>query len=131
MSIPAYEILNGIRKHHNVVFEDNKVVYMEYKDIILSRYLWELTNFVPGMKITSDYVASKYFSEGMYTSKTINKCFEVMLRDIVNNYLNRSIDRSSLSTVYEQMFLIVVDIYNEVVYSNLNYATTLNYRSYA
>ena len=130
MSIPAYEILNGIRKHHNVVFEDNKVVYMEYKDIILSRYLWELTNFVPGMKITSDYVASKYFSEGMYTSKTINKCFEVMLRDIVNNYLNRSIDRSSLSTVYEQMFLIVVDIYNEVVYSNLNYATTLNIKDF-
>ena len=130
MKIPAFEILNGLKQHHNVMFEDGVVVFMEYKDIIMSRYLWELTSFVPNMKITSEYVLSKYFSEGMYTSKSINKYLEVMLRDIVNNYVNVTGDRKVLETVYEQMFKIVVDIYNEVVYSNLNYATTLNIKDF-
>ena len=120
------DLLNGLRVNHKVIFEDNVIADMSYKEIIMNRYIWDLITLVPEIAIVSKYNITEHYTNGMYTSKSINKCFEVILKDMINNILIPGNNIKFLEEIYKHMYVITNAIYNEVVYDNLDYATSIN-----
>lgn len=120
------QVLDGLKKNVNILFEDNVVVKMTSRELILNRYILDLLTLVPDMPIVSKYNIVNYYTNGIYTSKTFNKCFEVILQDIVHMFVKPAGNRKLLESVYAKMYIVFNDIYNEVVYSINEYSTSIN-----
>lgn len=124
LSFSSIELMNGLKTNLNVIFEDGVVKYLTANEIITNRFMWELVN--SGFKtlpIISTYSVDKYYTNGIYTSKSLNKLFEVMFRDIVRHDQG---SRENLPKMFKLMQEIFNDIYNELVISNADYAMSLN-----
>lgn len=128
MKFKPIELLHGLRTNMIVRFDDNVDIVMSHKEIILCRYLYEIFEYIPSIPITSVYCISKYYTNGIYTAKTINKLLEVMLESIVVNILRPNMSRALLSVIYQQMQRIYNDIYNNVVFDWVEYASSINIR---
>jgi len=126
LSFSTQDITNGLKTNHDVLFEDGVVKHMTSREIILFRYIMDVINIYPTLPIKSTYVISNFYSNGMYVSKTINKCYSIILEDIIFNIVKPAGNRGLLRIVYETMFQVVNNIFNEVVYGNLRYASSLS-----
>jgi hypothetical protein len=126
MQYTPMQIMSGVKTNKNVLFEDNVVLPLSSREIIINRYAWRVLELVPELAITSNFSVTNYFTNGIYTSKTINKCFEVMLEAIVDAFIRPVNDRSFLPHVYERMYKVFNEIYNELIYDNVNYAVSIN-----
>jgi len=126
LSFKPLDLLNGLKVGHKVVFEDNIVVDMSYKEIVINRYIWDLITLVPEIAIVSKYNITTHYTNNMYTSKSINKCFETIIKDMINMILIPGNNIKFLEDIYKHMYLITNTIYNEVVYANIDYATSIN-----
>jgi hypothetical protein len=120
------ELLKGLKTNLNVYFDDGKVIPMTSREIILSRYVFELNLIVPELPIKSTYAVSNYYTNGIYTAKTINKCFEVILEDMVKSVSKPVNNRELMPQLYAAMYDIFNTIYNEMVYDNIQYATSID-----
>ena len=118
-------VRDSIRTNINVLFEDNKVVYMTFKEIILQRYLLDVNNKIPSMPIVSKYAMCNFYTAGHYTSRTFNDYFEVVMRDMVD-FLFRKEGRKSQPEVFKEMWYTINRIYNEYVYEVLDNASSIN-----
>ena len=80
------------------------------------RYILELWTVVPELPIVSKYALPNYYKDGYYNSGSLNKCFEEIYKDLVVNIIRPNGDnRLILEAVWEKMYHIVNDIYNDVL----------------
>jgi len=126
MGIDRLEMLRGYRSTNHILFEDNKVCEVKSSEMIMNRYLWELILLIPELPIKSEYNISNYYSNNIFTSKSINKVFEVIFKDMIQNILIPGNNLSFRDQLYERMYQILNLIYNEVVYYNLNFSSSMN-----
>jgi len=127
---PEVAIRDGLKTNLIIVFEDGVEQFMSSGEIILLRYLIRLNNITPHLPITSNYDITKYYNSGIYIASSINKCFEKILEEVVINIVRPANDRSILEPMYEEMVVIFNLIYNEVIYSKLDYVTSLNIKDF-
>ena len=125
LSFEREYVRDTIRTNTPVLFEDNIVVKMTYKEIILQRYLLDVNNKIPDMPIISKYAMSNYYTAGHYTSRTFNDYFEVVMRDMVN-FLFRKVGRELQPVIFKEMWVTINRIYNEYVYEVLDNASSIN-----
>lgn len=126
LKLTQHDILRGLRKDHDVRFEDDNVVRITYKEMILNRYLLSILDDYPTIPITSKYNVANYYNNGFYISTTINKFLEAAYEDIVNYIVKSTNDFGVLEIMFKKMFKILNSIYNEVVYDNLEYSTSMS-----
>lgn len=124
------EFLYGFKTNVNVLYEDNVAIYTAYKELVLQRYLYSLFALVPELRIESKYAISNFYTNGMYTSKTINKCLEVMFENIVNQVVKPTGNRDILDSFFKNVFEIINNIYNEYVYEHLEYVSSINIKDF-
>ena len=124
------ELQDGYRISNPVLFEDNVILHLSWKEMVVNRYLFELLVDYPIVPVISKYTISNHYTNGIFATKSINKCFEIMLKDIVKYHFTKIEDRFQISEVYRKMMVIVNTIYNDLVYSNLEYAHSSNVLDY-
>lgn len=121
-----YEVKKGLTKHLSILFEDNVVLDMSYREVILLRFILDIYLEIPEIKIVSKHSFTTYYTDGILTSKTINKVFEVILEDTVKHYFKKNINYDTLEWLYKQMYYIVNNIYNNLTYEALDYTNSIN-----
>lgn len=120
------ELLNGLKSSKVILFEDNVIVTMCAHEVIVNRYLWEVYNLIPELPLISKYNITNYYTNGIFSSKSINKLFATILEDMFKKILIPSKDISYKSLIYKQMYITSNRIYNEIVYANLHFASSVN-----
>lgn len=126
LKFSPYEMLIGLKSKQVVLFEDSTLVELTSREMIVNRYVWEIYSVVPSIPITINHSITKHYTNGIFTSKTLNSCLEVILKDIIELVLRPSGTRALLSSIYKKMYDIFNSIYNEIVYKNIKYATSIN-----
>ena len=126
-SFEAKELLTGLKTDLTILFEDEVKLELPYKEIIVFRYIMEIYRHVPNIKITSKHVLSNFYSEAQFTGSTIIKCCEAILKDVIELYVKpNNNNRKLLEPIYEEMYLVLNRIYNEIVYEKLSYASSVS-----
>lgn len=121
------ELLEGLKTNLDIKFEDGIVVPMTSREIILQRYILDLWEVIQDIPIISSYAVTNYLTNGLYNSKTINKCLEVIFKDIVATQVKPNSDnRDILQRVWDKMYYIVSDIYNDILSGCTQYVDTIN-----
>lgn len=126
MKFTPDELLSGLRVNYKVLFDDGNIIELSFRDIIVNRYLFQVLELVPELPIISKFSFTNYLVNNIYATKTFNKAYEVMLENIILNYVKPIDNRNFLELIYERMYEVFNEIYNKVIYSNLNYATSLD-----
>ena len=81
---PKY-ILDNLKGGLEIRFEDNIVVKMKMKDIVISRYYWEILYKYP-VVIDSNFIVSKYYKNNMYSSDThLNFLYQINKKIMIFN----------------------------------------------
>lgn len=130
LKLTPKQLLDGLKVNMYVYFEDSVVEHLSKNEVILLRYLLELLVVAPNLPIVSKYSISKYYTNGMYASKTFNKCFKEMLKDIVAVTVKINNDNSVLDMAYSIMQEIFNAIYNEVSFELLEYVSSADIEDY-
>lgn len=130
LDIPPIEYVNRLRSDVKVKYADGVVVKHTAHELTLNRFVYGLLELFPEFPIKSSYSVHNYYTAGQYVSSTINKSFEAILRDIVATHTDSNWDRGILEPVYERMEDIFESIYNDLIYNNLKYVTTLNIKDF-
>jgi len=125
MDFTPHDFNNRLKSSVTVVYDDNIEVSHTARELTINRYIFSILELFPNMNIISKYSIHNYYVEGCYVANTINKSMEAILEDIVTNYVSVHHDRSILESVYEQMYLILEAIYNDVIYNHLEYVSSL------
>lgn len=128
LKLSPQELLNGLKTNLHVQFEDNVVEYLDYREIIMIRYLLQLFDSVKEyyIPITSKYILNRYYIEGIYTGKSLTKWVEVAMIDIIEIVVKPLDNRAILSKVHQQLWEVTNSIYNEVIFEKLKYCGTLS-----
>ena len=130
MKFRPIDLLHGYKTNNNVLFEDGVCIKMDYKEVILTRYILILLEAYPEIAIASSYNISNYYTNGIFTSKTINNCLEVLLKDIVNMLFVPANNYGDLPLVYKTMYTIFNLVYNDIGYGGIEYSTSTNIVDY-
>ena len=120
------ELLDGLRTDLDILLEDDNIVRMPYKEIIILRYLMDLFKLYPSIKITSKYILSNYYTANMYTGNVIRNWMEVFNRDVIEEIVKPKQDRSLLEKCHMAMWEITNKIYNEVLDKTMSYVSSLS-----
>ena len=126
MKFEPYTLTTDLRTDHSVLFEDNVVVDLNYKEIIIMRYIFIVIEKYPELKIVSDYNIQNYYVNGLFSKGTINKLYRHIFKDLVHYILEPQNRIDELDNIFKSMYIALNRIYNEVVYSNIEYASTIN-----
>lgn len=109
-----------------IMYDDNEVMFHNHKEIILNRYILELIKPFNELPILSKYSIHNYYTNGIFTSKSVNKCFEVIKSDIINKALKPFNRLSEIEFIDRAMFFINNNIYNDIGYGRVEYVSSLN-----
>lgn len=132
--LPVRELLNftpvqlkeGLTTNLSILFEDDKVIDLSFREVVLLRFILDIYWNIPKVKIISKHCYINYYTNGILTDKTINKSFESILEDIVNIYIKPSNNRKLLEATFETMYNIVNNIYNFLTYDLIEYSNSIN-----
>lgn len=128
MDFAPEDFNNKLKKKLIVIFEDGELE-MSAHEVIVSRYIWEtVKDFIinKGMKLYIRHSISSHYVNGFYTSRTLNKTLEKIYEDLVLTYFEPNNSREGLEIVWKNMQVIFNRIYNEIVYKNIAYVTSIN-----
>ncbi len=123
------DIATRLKSSVILVYEDGVEIRHTAHELAVNRYVYSLLEIVP-LKLVSKYSVHNYYVGGQYVANTINKAFEAILEDVVDKHIGISGDRLILEGLYERMYLIMEDIYNNIVYEHLEYVSSLNIRDF-
>ena len=70
------ELLHGLKTRLSVIWEDGVETEMSSKEVIVNKYALEILKGLPEVPLVSKYHINKYYTNGIYVSKTINKLYE-------------------------------------------------------
>jgi len=119
------EVRTRLTSSVTLVYDDGVEVTHTAHELAVNRCVYDILSLVPDIGIHSKYSIHNYYSCGRYIASTINSAFEAILNDIVNLYVAREGSRDCLEAVYEKMYLILEDIYNNIVNEHLEYVSSL------
>lgn len=128
MDFSPEEFNQRLKKPLIVKFADGDLKLSAH-EIIVSRYLWEtVKDFIvnKGMKLYIRHSVSSHYVNGFYTSRTLNKTLEKIYEDLILTYFEPFNNREGLDQIWKNMQVIFNRIYNEIVYKNINYVTSIN-----
>lgn len=125
------ELRQGLKTDLNVIYEDGVVIPMTSKEIIVQRYMLDIFKVIDAISnsqvpIRSGICISNFYTNGVLTSKTLNKCFEVILSDVVELIVKPNNSRDCLPMIYSKMYEIFNVIYNDLLYNILHYSNSIN-----
>ena len=121
------ELLDGLKTDLTVLLEDNTVETINFREIIVLRYLFRLLEMFPKIKIENRHLLHHYYSSNnLFTSKTIPKWLEVAVKDIIEQVVKPANNRTILIDVYREIWEINNAIYNDVVFGSLKYSSSVN-----
>lgn len=120
------ELLHGLKTRLSVIWEDGVETEMSSKEVIVNKYALEILKGLPEVPLVSKYHINKYYTNGIYVSKTINKLYEAVVNDVVDLYVKPTNDRSILETLYKNMYNVVNDMYNNIIYAIPEYCVNLD-----
>lgn len=117
----------GLTTDKTVLFEDGVSVFMRYRELVLLRFIMEVYTVIPEIKIVSKHNYINFYSNGIFTSKTINKAFAAIFEDVVNHYIKgKNSDRKILEVLQAKMYEVINNIYNNLSYEIPQYATSID-----
>lgn len=113
--LKCLDIAKNLKGGLNILFEDGIERHLISKEIIMSRYYWEVLYNYPKQKILSTYVVSNYYKSGLYSSKTHIDFLYTITRDLIYGILQDSKDRKkTLSNIYSLVYDVAEALYNEL-----------------
>lgn len=124
--VTPFELVSGLRSDLVIRFEDNVDVEMTYREVQLLRFVIDIFLVAPDIKIESRHCFKNFYSNGILTAKTINKVFEVVLEDATNFYVRSTNNRRYLEKLYQQMYVIMNNIYNGIIFDALDYVNSIH-----
>ena len=124
------DMFNNYRTDNKIIFEDGVIVYVKHKDMVLTRYVIEVLEAYPELPIISDYLITNYYSNKTFTNKTVNSCFETILKDVVLKICQVKDDYSNLDRLYYNMYKVTEAIYNDIGYGAIEYSSSSNIIDY-
>ena len=144
MRVSPAKLKAGLKTNLEVVFEDGVSKKLTFREIIINRYVWEVivvidkifknhlnthlkTDHIP---IISKFDITNYYKEGFYVKSTLNKTFEAIIKWLTENLLTVTKDRSVMDLIWKRMMEINNELFNDVVFDNLNYVTSLDIMSF-
>ena len=116
----------GLHSVVDVVYEDGVTLRLTPNEIIVNRYILDLVEIVPKIKINSPSSITMQYVNGYYNSKSINKCFEELKKSVLDVYVRPYNNREVLASVHKAIFQIFNNINNEIIYNNTKYVSSLN-----
>lgn len=128
MSVTPTDLRTRLRTNITVVFDDGVEAPMTYREVIVNRYVWKLLELYKDLPVLSSYNIQTNYVAGMYVSSTLMNTFETMVKYIVDHVLKPGLSngRGDLATIWYTIQNIFNDIYNDVVFNNLDYVTSLD-----
>lgn len=120
------EIKKGLTLDQNIIFEDNVVISHTYRETILLRFILDIYTVIPQIPIVSKHCFKNYYTNGLFTAKTINKAFSSILEDTVNLYIKPNNNRKLLEPLYAKMYDVINNIYNNLSYELPQYTNSIN-----
>lgn len=120
------EIKLGLTKDQDILFEDNVVIHHTYRETVLLRFILELYTVIPNVLIVSKHCFKNFYTNDLFTAKTINKAFSVILEDAVAVYAKPNNDRKLLEPLYANMYRVINNIYNNLAYELPQYTNSIN-----
>lgn len=138
MHIPIRDILSfertrfvtDLKTSNRVMFEDGVEVMIPHNVLTVMRYLLDTLLLVPEVKITSNYDVRKYFQNGQYVKNTFNKFFKRVITDTVATYRDHKDIFVLVDSLYERMFVVVNNIYNDLAIGKDEYMGSLDIRDF-
>lgn len=116
------ELRNKLKCSITIEYDDAEVKSKPQEAILMSMILKIIPN---NNQILSKYHITNYYTNNFFTKSSINKCFEVILEDIVRSD-NRYINRENLKPIYKRMFQINNDIYNTIACKEHRFVTGIH-----
>jgi len=126
---PKY-LLENYFTSNKVLFEDGIIIDMHYKEIVLTRYTLVLLELCETIPIISSYSITNFYTNNMFTSKSINKCFSKMFKDMSAVLYVTNEDYQNRWMAYKTMYQIVNMIYNDIGYGSVEYVTSTDITNY-
>lgn len=126
MNKSVEEIRDGLRTNLIIVFDDNVERELSFREIILNRYIWDVTLLFDNIPILNTFDISQYYTEDYYVSDTFNKAYETIVKYIIDNVLLPNNQRHRMAEIWKHIQLTFNRIYNEIVYNNLQYVGSLD-----
>ena len=130
LSKDKFDVYDKVQSSGAIRFEDNTEIVYNSHEIKLIRFLLDP---VVKLGIYNDvYLGSlldirSMYSSGIYTSKTIDKFLTVLTEYFVRSYIEeRNVSKRILIDFYKYCYEMIDDVYNHIVYDNLEYVTDIN-----
>lgn len=130
LSLDKFDVYDKVKSSGAIRFEDDTEIVYNSHEIKLIRFLLD-----PIVKLgvhQEVYLGSlldikTMYSNGVYTSKTIDKFLTILTEYFVRSYVEeKSIPKKILIEFYRYCYEMIDDVYNHIVYDNLEYVTDIN-----
>lgn len=128
MDFTPQQVNKELKSKLCVVFSDGELE-MNSHEVIVSRYLWEvIIDFIKGknMPMKKSYAINTHYNNGYYISSSINKTLECIFKDTTDLYFEPYNTSKGIDEIWQRMQDTVNIIYNEVVFKNLKYVSSIN-----
>ena len=127
LNYSAIDLRNELVGDINVLFEDDIVVTLNSKEIIIDRYFWELLRERP-LPISSQLTIGNYLTNGLYTGKTHNLLLTEINKELIYKVFNNDLStiHDNLEKLYYDMYNVVESIYSELSYTLTEYVNSIN-----
>ena len=116
------DLRNKLKCSIDLEYDDGIVKSKPQEAIIMTHILLILPK---EQKILSKYHITNYYTNGFFTKSSINKCFEVILEDLVRTN-EKYRNRENLKEIYSFMFQINNNIYNYIACKEHKYVTGIH-----
>ncbi len=130
LSLDKFDVYKKVQSSGAIKFEDGVEVKYNAHEIKLIRFLLEPVvqlNVFQDVYLGSLLDIRAMYSNGVYTSKTIDKFLTVLTEYFVRSYIEeRNLSKKLLVSFYKKCYEMIDDVYNHVVYDNLQYVTDIN-----
>jgi len=113
-----------------VKYEDGVIVRHTSREMAVNRYLYTIMELIPESPILSTYSIHNYYVSGHYVGKSLNKAMEAMLRGYSNLDEPGSVSREVVEALYERMYMVFEDIYNNIICEHMEYVASLDIRDF-
>ena len=130
MTKTPQELNRGLKTNIIVRFDDGVEKPLTFREVIVNRYVWDIFTLFNNLPILSTFDITNNYVAGYYVSNTLNKTYETILRYLIDNVMEPSGSRDALDAIWHKMQTTYNDIYNEIVFNNLDYVSSLDINTF-
>nr|DAR73845.1 MAG TPA: DNA-directed RNA polymerase subunit alpha [Caudoviricetes sp.] len=130
MTKTPQELNRGLKTNIIVRFDDGVEKPLTFREVIVNRYVWDIFKLFNNLPILSTFDITNNYVAGYYVSNTLNKTYETILRYLIDNVMEPSGSRDALDAIWHKMQTTYNDIYNEIVFNNLDYVSSLDINTF-